>query len=207
MLAALATRTDYPGGLVGCNSSNDFPLIDAASHDEADYFLGALCERGDVEEIGNGLYRITPKGWERLEPVGIAGVPGTCFVAMSFHNDLNDAYDVGIHPAVADDCGFEIIRVDRVEHVENINDKIMADLRRAQFVVADFTRHPNEVYFEAGFALGLGRLVIWTCHKDDFKEAVHFDTRPYNHILWSDPAELRHRLAARIRGLFLTPKP
>jgi hypothetical protein len=207
MLSALANRTRHPGALVKFDSHKDFPLLDAAASDEADYFLDALCQRGEVEEFEGDLYRITPQGWARLEPLGMAGVPGTCFVAMSFQSDLNGAYDAGIYPAVADDCGFEIIRVDRVEHVENINDKIMADLRRAQFVVADFTRHPNGVYFEAGFALGLGRLVIWTCHKDDFKEAVHFDTRPYNHILWSDPAELRDRLAARIRGLLLTPKP
>ena len=52
-----------------------------------------------------------------------------------------------------------------MEHVENINDKMLADIRRAQFVVADFTHHPNGVYFEAGFALGLAKLVIWTAGK------------------------------------------
>jgi nucleoside 2-deoxyribosyltransferase len=125
---------------------------------------------------------------------------------MSFKEELNPAFDDGIRPAVADDCGFDIVRVDRVEHVENINDKIMADLRRAQFVVADFTRHPAGVYFEAGFALGLGRLVIWTCHRDDFHEKVHFDTRPYNHILWTEPAELRERLGTQIKALMPNPR-
>jgi hypothetical protein len=41
--------------------------------------------------------------------------------------------------------------VDRIEHNENINDKIIADLRACQFVVADFTGHKGGVYFEAGF--------------------------------------------------------
>jgi hypothetical protein len=30
----------------------------------------------------------------------------------------------------------------------------MADLRRAQFVIADFTHDPNGVYFEASYARG-----------------------------------------------------
>jgi hypothetical protein len=207
MLDVISLRSKYPGDLAGFHSQSDFLLIDAASAEEADYFFDALRERGDIDEIGTGVCRITPRGWDRLEPLGGGAAPGTCFVAMSFKPEMNDAYDLGIRPAVVDDCGFEIIRVDRVEHVDNINDRIMADLRRAQFVVADFTKHPAGVYFEAGFALGLGRLVFWTCQKDDFTEKVHFDTRPYNHILWSEPAELRERLTARIRALLQAPKP
>jgi nucleoside 2-deoxyribosyltransferase len=71
---------------------------------------------------------------------------------------------MAILPAVATDCGFDVIRLDRVEHSENINDRILTDIRRAQFIVADFTFHPPGVYFEAGFALGLGKLVIWKPH-------------------------------------------
>jgi nucleoside 2-deoxyribosyltransferase len=63
--------------------------------------------------------------------------------------------------------------------------------------VADFTGHRGGVYYEAGFALGLGRPVIWTCHKDHLTQA-HFDTRQYNHIEWSDSRELRERLRNRI---------
>jgi nucleoside 2-deoxyribosyltransferase len=95
-----------------------------------------------------------------------------------------------------------VIRVDRVEHSENINDKIIADIRRAEFVVADFSFHPAGVYFEAGFALGLHRLVVWTCRQDEFKtDKVHFDTRPYNHIVWETEADLREKLTARVRAL------
>ena len=127
---------------------------------------------------------------------------------MSFEPDLKPAYDLGIHPAVHDDCGIDDVRVDYVEHVENINDKILADIRRAQFVVADFTHHPKGVYFEAGFALGLGKLVIWTCRHDEFKpDKVHFDTRPFNHIVWTSAADLRVRLTNRIRALVSNAKP
>ena len=81
---------------------------------------------------------------------------------------------------------------------KNINDKILADISRAQFVVADFTHHPNGVYFEAGFALGLGKLVIWRCRLDEFRpDRVHFDTQPYNHIERSDILERTLRIVLK----------
>jgi nucleoside 2-deoxyribosyltransferase len=55
------------------------------------------------------------------------------------------------------------------------------------------------VYFEAGFAMGLGKLVIWTCHEDDV-EKLHFDTRQYNHIVWTDATDLKEKLMLRIEA-------
>ena len=91
------------------------------------------------------------------------------------------------------------VRVDLVPHNDNIIDKIIAEIRTCQFMVADFTGQKAGVYFEAGFAKGLGRRVIWTCREDDF-ENVHFDIAQFSHIIWKDPRDLRTRLAARIRA-------
>lgn len=91
-------------------------------------------------------------------------------------------------------------RVDKVHHNEKICDKILAEIRQSQLVVADFTHHKAGVYFEAGFALALGRLVIWTCREDAIKDA-HFDTRQYPHVVWREAADLRARLADRIQAL------
>jgi nucleoside 2-deoxyribosyltransferase len=121
---------------------------------------------------------------------------------MAFDPELDSAYDEGIKPAVTEDCQFSVIRVDRVEHNDNINDRIIGEIRGCQFIVADFTLHRNRVYFEAGFAAGLGRPVVWTCRKDQMRDA-HFDTRPYNHIVWEDPVQLRQRLGNRIRPTIL----
>ncbi len=66
--------------------------------------------------------------------------------------------------------------------------------------VAHFTGNRGGVYFEAGFALGLGIPVIWTCHKDRISD-LHFDTRQYNHIDWKDVIDLRERLYNRIMAI------
>ena len=50
------------------------------------------------------------------------------------------------------------------------------------------------VYYEAGFAQGLGLPVIWTCRKDMI-DYVHFDTRHCAHIDWEAPDELKDKLS------------
>jgi nucleoside 2-deoxyribosyltransferase len=76
---------------------------------------------------------------------------------------------------------------------DDIDARIVAKLKQCRFVVADVTGARTGVYFEAGFALGFGRPVIWTCRRDDAKD-MHFDTRQYNHILWRTPEELSEEL-------------
>jgi len=57
----------------------------------------------------------------------------------------------------------------------------------------------GSVYFEAGFALGYGLEVIYSCRKDCL-ERLPFDTRQYHHVVWETPEELRKKLAERIRA-------
>ena len=45
--------------------------------------------------------------------------------------------------------------------------------------VADYTEQVNRLYFEAGFALGLGLLVIPTCRENQIGK-LHFDIRHLN---------------------------
>jgi nucleoside 2-deoxyribosyltransferase len=116
---------------------------------------------------------------------------------MSFDQSLDAAFENGIRPAIEDDARYQACRVDRVQHLEKICDKIVNEIRRSQFVVADVSQHKPGVYFEAGFAMALNRPVIWTCREEDFN-LIHFDTRQYIHIKWTTPEDLRQQLADRI---------
>ncbi len=150
---------------------------------------------------------LTPAGWERADSLD-RGVRGTrVFVAMWFADDMKDAYLRGIRPVLSD-CGYSApFRVDDDEHDLNfgtkaherkIDDRVMAGILRAKFVVADATGSRPAVYFEAGFAEGHGIPVIWTCRDDD-KANLCFDTRQHAHLLWKDPGELAQKLKARIQ--------
>ena len=89
---------------------------------------------------------------------------------------------------------------DKKDYVGGISDEIMAEIRRSRFVVADYTGHRNGVYFEAGFALGLGLTVIPTCRDDEISE-LHFDIKHLNTLGWKTPAELADGLNRRIRAV------
>jgi hypothetical protein len=76
----------------------------------------------------------------------------------------------------------------------------MAEIRRSRFVVADYTQQKNGVYFEVGFALGLGLTVIPTCRADEVDQ-LHFDIRHLNTLAWTKPDDLALKLSQRIRGV------
>jgi nucleoside 2-deoxyribosyltransferase len=101
---------------------------------------------------------------------------------MWFSDETNAAYESGIRPALLE-AGFDPIRIDQKEHNNEIPDEIMAEIRNCQFMVADFTGQRAGVYYEAGFAMGLGRPVIWCCRSDEIGK-LHFDTNHKNHIDW-----------------------
>lgn len=122
------------------------------------------------------------------------------FVAMWFSASMEAAYATGIKPAIEAN-GYDAVRVDAREHNNKIDDEIVSQIRRARFVVADFSCGKDGarggVYFEAGYALGLDIPVIWCVRQADLNR-VHFDTRQFNHIVWETPEELGDRLKNRI---------
>jgi hypothetical protein len=121
------------------------------------------------------------------------------FVAMWFDPSLNEAWTNGFDPGIRA-AGFQPFRIDNKDYVGGISDEIMAEIRRSRFVVADYTGHRGGVYFEAGFALGLGLPVIPTCRDDEISE-LHFDIKHLNTLGWQTPAELADKLNKRIRAV------
>lgn len=144
---------------------------------------------------------LRPPGYARLAELdGISSGSKQAFVAMWFDESMKGAYEEGIELAIRE-AGYEPLRIDRKEHINKIDDEIIAEIRRSRFLVADFTQGESGarggVYYEAGFAHGLNIPVIFTCQEDAIGK-VHFDTRQYNHITWKTPEELQTRLVQRI---------
>lgn len=143
---------------------------------------------------------ITNIGWKYIEDNILNRNENTkdVFIAMSFNPAMDTAYEA--IKAALDQAGkYKDIRIDKKPHNNEITGEIMYEIRRSKFVVADVTGQRPGVYFEAGYAMGKGIPVIWACRKDEEK-LIHFDTRQYNHVLWSNEDELRTMLCDRIRG-------
>jgi hypothetical protein len=169
----------------------------AYSRDNRDAMLliDILEADGNLRNGGAGS-SLSIKGILRAEALG-RGTSNSAqgLVAMSFDTSLNDAWLNGFEPGIRG-AGFRPLRIDNKEYIGGITDEMIAEIRRSRFVVADYTGQRNGVYFEAGFALGLGLTVI--CREDEIGK-LHFDIKHLNTLPWKTAAELAQSLARRIR--------
>lgn len=156
----------------------------------------------EVPSIGGRWVQVnvTVEGYSHIADVSVNRNLSQVFVAMWFDDSMNESYQSGIEQAVWD-AGYKPFRIDQKEHINKIDDEIIAEIRRSRFLVADFTQGSDGarggVYYEAGFAQGLGLPVIFTCRENSV-QTLHFDTNHYNHIVWNTPEELCANLKNRI---------
>jgi hypothetical protein len=190
----------------------------AITKDEAKFLAKALEAAGLVKlsTSTEGAHAgLTPDGWDRvakLQSGRLRDPKSPAFVAMWFGKDgtdetpsfMQDLYANHVQTAIQA-TGYRCERVDLIPHNDFIMDKILGMIRRAPFVVADFTGNRGGVYFEAGFARGLKIPVIHTCRDTHFDDA-HFDIKQINTICWNTPEQLAEGLCARISGT-LGPGP
>ncbi len=165
--------------------------------------LKELSEQGLIRD-GNSTMQelrkiLTSRSWEIIENLQNSAIDSKqAFVAMWFDKSMNDYYEHGIKKAI-EDAGYVPVRIDLKDFNEKICDEIIAEIKRAKFMIADCSEYRTAVFFEAGFAKGLGREVIFTVRKEDVdKLKEHFDTRQYNHIVYDSPEALRKKLYNRI---------
>ena len=203
LLKAIELLSSFPGKEVVLYSNRDVSLAWANNEIELGYYIKSLLERNLIE-ISNTPYEtssefdswsvvITAQGWEHLDnEQSNFQLKTQAFVAMSFSDALLPVYENAIKQAIKS-LGFHPYRVDRNPDIDRIDAKIIAEIKNSRFLVADVTEQKTGVYYEAGFAHGLGLPVIWCVRKDDLQN-VHFDTRQYSHILWETEAELKENL-------------
>jgi len=206
LLRYLGQLSEYPGQCEEFDSSNDYTVLGAKNYQEADFYLESLAQQRLVllERPYTGKsearFTVSTKGWMELERIAQSGEESfNAFIAMWFDSSRSK-FDTAISHAIAD-AGYIPIRIDHEEHLNRIDDQIITRIRQSKFLVADFTGQRNGVYFEAGFMLGLGRPMVWVCEEADFKN-VHFDTRQYNTIVYTNADDLRIRLQTRIEANF-----
>lgn len=124
---------------------------------------------------------------------------GYAFIAMPISPsdaDLEDVLDA-IKEA-AQRCGVNAERVDEPHSNDRITDRILESIRKAEFVIVDLTGARPNVFYEAGYAQGLGKTPIYIA-RDGTK--LEFDLKDYPIIFFRSLKALKDSLEARIRGL------
>ncbi len=231
-LVRFGSQSNIITGFRAVAVDKDFLLYQCISPVELVNVLRMLVQEGwvdpyDISAPQSGL-RINARGYSRLRELQRVNQDSRQgFVAMWYADEMKPVYEAAIRPAIEfreegrEEPRYRAVRVDGVEHVNDINDEMIAQIRRSKFLVCDLTGYRGGVYFEAGFAYGLGLPVIYTCRKDWCdadafvdaqgrpvkelrdsrgrrvsikKEGIHFDLAHRNRIVWQ--GETPDQLAA-----------
>jgi hypothetical protein len=148
---------------------------------------------------------LTLEGWRRVLEIQKNGPANNkrAFMAMPFGDSwLDEIYRARIVAAVSD-TGFDLKGVDEEPRAGLIDSRIRVDIRNSRFLLAELTGNNNGVYWEAGFADGLGKPVIYLCEQDpDGKLKTHFDTNHHQTVGWrgDDLDKAMEELKAVIRA-------
>jgi hypothetical protein len=126
-------------------------------------------------------------GWERYEAEKRGKFAGNYgFAALKFDDqELDHVLNNHIKPIVKEELKFEIRDMRDVTQAGVIDNIMRQQIRDAAFVIADLTHDNYGAYWEAGYAEGLGKPVIYICEETKFKSAkTHFDTNHCTTVEW-----------------------
>lgn len=167
---------------------------------ELENICNALEEKGFLKVYpyinGTIFASLTIEGYEFLKSKPAGANSDACFVAMWFDSSMEASYTNGIQTACLK-AGYRPIRVDKEPHNGDITDRIINDINSTRFTIADLTGDRGGVYYEAGYARGIGKEVILCCRSDSFP-GVHFDLNHINIVVWDNPEDLVDKLYERI---------
>ena len=232
-LFLLSKESEYTGAPINITLSRDYPIFHPDSQEQvATKFILRELLRDNYIIANNGenhllsnwheksQITITAKGWDRIIELESTNKNSKkVFVAMWFSDEMKEIFNNYIQPAVAEAKeGHDALHIGIKHHNNDITDEIMAEIKTSKFIIADLTGDRGGVYYEAGYALGRGLPVIFTCKEDWFKKSallkvqhskedekdyqtstIHFDIDHMNILKWKDGEDFKKQLIDRIR--------
>ena len=161
-----------------------------------------------ISPLGNSSIfmgvNLTLEGWEQYEAEKRGKFEGSYgFIAMQFGDPGLDVFvqDV-VKPIVKEGIGYDLVDMRDVAQAGIIDDIMRVQIRDSAFVIADLTHDNHGAYWEAGYAEGLGKPVVYICERTKFEmDGSHFDTNHCTTVLWSkdDPKGFGKELIATLR--------
>jgi len=175
------------GSIIGSKTDEGFALILRYLFQEG-LVVGDLAEAQGMP--GRAYVTLSFEGWgywEKLRRGGATYKKG--FIAMKFGDHLLDKLLSEILKPCAKQAGFELYRLDDTPRAGLIDDRLRVEIQSSDFLVADLTHDNPGAYWEAGYAEGLGKPVIYICEKEKFEsDKTHFDTNHHLTIIWDKNA-------------------
>lgn len=188
------------GAVIGSASWKGFRLV--LDH----LFATGLFEGVQSNTMGEAGAHATPSfaGWEHYENLRRGSTNyHRAFMAMKFGDPILDSQLSNVFKPSVRQVGFELFKLDDEPRAGLIDDRLRVEIQASDFVIADLTHDNLGAYWEAGYAEGLGKPVIYTCELTRFEaKKTHFDTNHHLTIVWDvdKPDETALKLKATVRA-------
>ena len=106
---------------------------------------------------------------------------------MQFRDPALDALlENAVKPIVREAIGYEVVSMLNIARAGIIDNIMREKIRDAAFVLADLTHDNFGAYWEAGYAEGLGKPVVYLCERRKFDSVkTHFDVNHCTTVMWT----------------------
>lgn len=190
---------------------------------QANYINDYLVENEYIEhyELGGNRITLTAKGWARIDELqkNISNNKNI-FVSMAFNDSTKDTREA-IRQGIIN-AGYSAEFIDEIVHNKQIVPEMFRLISESRFLILDISDPNYGAYYEAGYALGLGKEVIICCNQDVFGGNIkingetpteeekkkfgkylrpHFDIAQKQILVWEDYADLTKKLEEWIKAI------
>ncbi len=209
LIRYIGRMAESPEQLIAISTNRFSAFIGSNGMEGANYVINHLVNKGLVflseRNSTEVSLNLTPEGWEVYGRID-RGDTNTriVFMAMEYNKADLDAVFFHFQKAVAA-TGFDLRKLDDSLRAGLIDDQLRVKIRQSKFVISDLTYKNSGAYWEAGYAEGLGKQVIYLCEKSHWEEnKTHFDTNHHTTVIWSLSTieEDMKKLKATIRTSF-----
>ena len=178
--------------------------IGSPSAEFAVSLLSDLCDQGVIKTtstegaIAVDIFlnvSLTLEGWQEYEAEKRGQISGDYgFLAMEFGDSVLEAFAREVvKPTVKKELGYDLVDMRDKSETGVIDVNMRIKIRDAAFVIADLTHDNRGAYWEAGFAEGLHKPVVYICEQQKFERGgTHFDTNHCTTIPWSSAEKANH---------------
>ncbi len=157
---------------------------------------------------------LPPEGWKRVDELQSDEKNNeNVFVSMAFNDGTKETREALRNGII--NAGYSPKFIDEIIHNKQIVPEMFRLIRESRFLILEITDPNYGAYYEAGYALGLGKEVIICCKEEIFTKKYetdeeqkyqrylqpHFDIAQKQILVWKDYKDLTLKLAEWIKAI------
>lgn len=195
LLQYLYRHSQGPGESVVIHPlSSSYNLTYSPNLQELVYIMDKLRSEQLLNREGMA-FQLTEKGWGEAEASAGGKKLLPCSVLISDEEDMRMKWLQILMPKI-EQYGYlpQLLTPKKTENSEQYSLELVAD---SKLIIADLTGQSPEVYFAAGYALGLNIPVIWTVNSSD-SDRLPVKSKEIRPMAWNTAEELAVILQQRL---------